>query len=125
MRALEWLIYLEHDPEPKDLMVHTWPSIFSDHRESGKGLKLAGPSWGLMASTAPAIGLRPSGTFISKNPPFESSARNWYQLRQPNEKPPYQLSEYTLEGRLLKEREAGFGVQASMQYAQRMRLQSC
>ena len=106
MRALEWLIYLEHDPEPKNLTVHTWPSISSDQRESGKGPNspdLVGPdgeySAGYWTSNEWDI--------FFKNPPFKSSARKWYQLRQPNEKPPYQLSEYTLEGTALKAREAG------------------
>jgi len=103
MRALEWHTYLEHDPEPKNLMVHTWPSLFSGQPESGKGTEPVGPDGEFDAG----YWTSDEWDIYFKNPPFESSARKWYQLRQPNEKSPYQLDEYTLSGQLLKEREAG------------------
>lgn len=106
MRAIEWLVYLGHAPEPSNLMVHTWPAIFDDRGEKGKGLNspdLVGPDGEYDAGYWAAD----EWDIYFKNPPFESTQRIWYQLRQPNEKPPYQLSEYTLEGKLLKSREAG------------------
>lgn len=106
MRVLEWIIYLGHDPEPRNLMVHTWPSIFNDRGENRKGFDspdLVGPDGEYDAG----YWATDEWDVYFKNPPFESTQRVWYQLRQPNENPPYQLGEYTLEGKLLKSREAG------------------
>jgi hypothetical protein len=106
MRALEWLVYLERDPEPRNLIVHTWPSIFSDQWESGKGLNSPDPV-GPDGEYDAGYWASDEWDIYFKNPPFESSTKHWYQLRWTSEKPPYQLSEYTLEGQLLKESEAG------------------
>lgn len=106
MRTLEWSIYLERDPEPKNLMVHTWPSISGDEWEKGKGqdsLDEVGPGGEYDAG----YWTTNEWDMYINNPPFESSNRHWYQLRRPGKKPPYKLDRYTLSGQLLKEREAG------------------
>jgi len=106
MRVLDWLIYLGRDPEPRRLQAHTQPSQLATMQDEGKLSGSPDLTW-------------PAGEYYSgywstsdwdvyfKNPPFESTQRIWYQLRQPDQKPPYQLSEYTLEGQLLKTSEAG------------------
>ena len=106
MRALEWEVYLECDPEPKNVMAHTWPSISGDEWEKDKGQDSpdeVGPGGEYDAGSWTT---NEWDIFIN-NPPFESSNRRWYQLRRQNDKTPYQLSQYTLDGRLLKAQEAG------------------
>ena len=104
MRALEWLIYLGRDPEPKSLMVQTEPSMFSGQSQSGRAPNSSEPV-GPDGEYHPGDWTSNEWDIYFKNPPFESSARKWYQLRQSNDKPPYQLDEYALDGQLLNEKE--------------------
>lgn len=105
-QVLDWLIYLGRDPEPTSLQAHTEPSQLADMQDQGKLPDSPDLTWPFGEFNL-GYWTTDQWTIYFKNPPFESTKRNWYQLRQPNEKPPYQLAEYSLEGALLKTREAG------------------
>jgi hypothetical protein len=107
MRVLDWLVYLGRDPEPRNLQAHTEPSQLATMQDEGKLSGSPDLTWPSGEYYPGYWSTNNWNIYYFKNPPFESPQRIWYQLRQPNKKTPYQLSEYTLEGQLLKAREAG------------------
>ncbi len=107
MRILDWRIFLGHDPEPIDLRFHTDPWQMENLREDDTVQNIQKLTWP-DGEYYPGYWTSNEWDIYFENPPFESSAGIWYQLRKAKGKGPYQLSEYSIEGRLLKTREANF-----------------